>query len=111
MRRDRQRLEDILEAIERIERYTAAGRAAFDRQELVQTWVVHHLQIIGEAVRGLSEGFREANVGVPWSQIAAMRNILVHDYFGIDANEVWLAVERDVPGLKAKVTALLAETT
>lgn len=111
MRRDRQRLEDILEAIERIEKYATAGRAAFDREELVQTWIVHHLQIIGEAVRGLSEEFREANDGVPWSQIAAMRNILVHDYFGIDVDEVWSAVERDIPRLKAKITALVAETT
>ena len=53
MRRDRQRLEDILEAIERIEKYATGGRANFDGDELVQTWVVHHLQIIGEAVRGL----------------------------------------------------------
>ena len=108
MKRDRQRLEDILEAIERIEKYASGGRATFDRDELVQTWIVHHLQIIGEAVRGVSEEIRSAHPDVPWSQIAAMRNILVHDYFGIDLEEVWAAVARDVPALKAKVVTILS---
>jgi uncharacterized protein with HEPN domain len=80
LRRDRQRLEDILEAIERIEKYSREGRAAFDRDELVQTWIVHHLQIVGEAVRGLSDDTREQRPEIPWAQIAGMRNILVHDY-------------------------------
>lgn len=107
MRRDRQRLEDILEAIERIEKYASDGRASFDRDELVQTWIVHHLQIIGEAVRGLSDEVRGAHPDVPWAQIAAMRNILVHDYFGIDLDEVWAAVVRDLPTLKTKVATVL----
>ena len=111
MRRDRQRLEDILEAIERIEKYASGGRAIFDRDELVQTWVLHHLQIIGEAVRGLSDEIRSAHPDIPWAQIAAMRNILVHDYFGIDLDEVWAAVVRDLPQLKAKITAALASAS
>jgi uncharacterized protein with HEPN domain len=65
LRRDRQRLEDILEAIERIEKYASGGRATFDRDELVQTWVLHHLQIIGEAVRGLSDEIRSAHPDIP----------------------------------------------
>jgi len=111
LRRDRQRLEDILEAIERIEKYASGGRASFDRDELVQTWIVHHLQIIGEAVRGLSDEIRVVHPVVPWAQIAAMRNILVHDYFGIDLDEVWAAVARDMPTLKTKVAAILAGGT
>ena len=54
MRDDRERLFDILEAIERIEKYTSDGLKAFDDNELIQTWVLHHLQIIGEAARALS---------------------------------------------------------
>ena len=111
MRRDRQRLEDILEAIERIEKYASGGRATFDRDELVQTWVLHHLQIIGEAVRGLSDEIRSAHPDIPWAQIAAMRNILVHDYFGIDLEEVWTAVVRDLPQLKVKIAAALASAS
>jgi uncharacterized protein with HEPN domain len=111
LRRDRQRLEDILEAIERIEKYASGGRATFDRDELVQTWVLHHLQIIGEAVRGPSDEIRSAHSDIPWAQIAAMRNILVHDYFGIDLDEVWAAVVRDLPQLKAKIAAALASAS
>ena len=111
MRRDRQRLEDILEAIERIEKYASGGRESFDRDELVQTWVLHHLQIIGEAVRGLSDEIRSAHPDIPWAQIAAMRNILVHDYFGIDLEEVWTAVVRDLPQLKTKIAAALVSAS
>ena len=56
MRDDRVYLLDILEAIERIEKYTAQGREAFEADELIQPWVVHHIQIIGEATRKLSQG-------------------------------------------------------
>jgi len=66
MRDDYQRLLDIGEGIERIERYTAGGRSEFDRNELVQTWVLHHLQIIGEAARLLSAGCKAKQPDIPW---------------------------------------------
>lgn len=65
MRDDRERLRDMLEAIERIERHTAKGREGFERYELIQTWVVHHIQIIGEAARKLSEETRSRYEQVP----------------------------------------------
>jgi len=61
VRDDRERLQDVLEAIERIEKYASAGRAAMHQDELVETWVVHHLMIIGEACRALSAEFRAAH--------------------------------------------------
>lgn len=109
MRDDRSRLLDVIEAIERIERYAARGRQAFETDELLQTWVVHHIQIIGEAVRKLSDALRSAHPEIPWAQIIAMRNIVVHDYFGVDTQEVWAAVERDLPDLKRKIQAILRE--
>jgi len=112
VRRDDQRLRDILESIERIERFTTGGRDAFDAEELVQIWVVHHLQIIGEAARALSEPIRSKYPQVPWAVIVGMRHILVHDYFGIDLDEVWSAVERDLPSLRDQVEGILrAEET
>jgi len=101
------RLIDMLEAIERIERYTVRGRRAFEEDELIQTWFVHHLQIIGEAAAKLDRDFHAAHPDIPWAEIVAMRNILVHDYFGVDLEEIWLAVERDLPGLKAALRGLL----
>ena len=65
MRDDYQRLLDIREGIERIEKYTAGGRAEFDRSELVQTWVLHHLQIIGEAARALSADCKSRQPNIP----------------------------------------------
>lgn len=107
MRDDRQRLLDVLEAIERIERHTAQGREALDGDELIQTWVVHHLQIIGEAVSRLTTELRAAHPEVPWAQLVGMRNILVHHYFGIDVELVWQTVERDLPSLRQAVTSLI----
>jgi len=108
MRDDRERLLDIQDAVARIERYAARGRAAFDGDELIQAWIVRHLQIIGEASRGLTAPFRHSHPEVPWTNIIGMRNILVHGYFEIDLDVVWSVVENDLPDLKAKIQALLA---
>lgn len=107
MRDDKTCLEDIIEAIEKIEKYASRGREAFLKDELIQTWIIHHIQVIGEASRNLSENFRNTHSHIPWRQIYTMRNILVHDYFGIDLEEVWAAVENDLPDLKQKIQSIL----
>jgi uncharacterized protein with HEPN domain len=109
MRDDRERLLDVLESIERIQKYASRGCEAFESDELVQTWIVHYIQIIGEAARKLSDDLRARHPEVPWPQIIAMRNVLVHDYFGVDVEEVWATVERDIPVLKRQVEAILQE--
>lgn len=109
MRDDHERLLDIREAIERIEKYAGQGRETFERDELVQTWIVHHLQIIGEASRALSSDLRDQYPEVPWSKIIGMRNILVHDYFGIDVDVVWAVVEHDLPDLAQRIETILQE--
>jgi uncharacterized protein with HEPN domain len=108
VRRDEQRLRDILEAIEKIDRYAAEGHAAFEADERTQVWIVHYIQIIGEASRALSEDLRTRYPQIPWSVIIGMRHILVHDYFGIDLAEVWAVVERDLPVLQREVQAILS---
>lgn len=109
MRDDREYLRDIQEAIDRIEKHTKQGREVFQRDELVQNWVVHHLQIIGEATRRLSSALKERHAEVPWSRIVGMRNILVHDYFAIDVDVVWQVVEHEILSLKLKISAMLKE--
>ncbi len=107
MRSDPERIADIQEAIERIERYALRGRAAFDDDELIQTWILHHLQIIGEAARAVTPETQKMSPGIPWAQIIGMRNILVHHYFGIDRDVVWEAVVRDLPPLKRELQKML----
>jgi uncharacterized protein with HEPN domain len=109
MRDPKERLRDILDAVERISRYTSRGREAFEREELIQVWVVHHLQIIGEAAAQLGQGFHRAYPEVPWPKIVAMRNVLVHEYFGIDLNELWNVAQRDLDAIRGRVERLLAE--
>ncbi|HIG53361.1 MAG TPA: DUF86 domain-containing protein [Candidatus Latescibacteria bacterium] len=109
MRDDGERLRDILEAIERVGRYAAGGTAALENNELVQTWILHHLQIIGEASNRLSQALRADHPEVEWSQIIGMRNILVHHYFEIDLDIVKAVLEKDLPPLKIRVQAILSD--
>lgn len=109
MRDPRERLRDILEAIEAIQRYGERSRAAFEHDELLQNWFVRHLQIIGEAARSLPEEVRSLAPDIPWSKIIGMRTILVHGYFEIDTEVVWETVSRDVPSLRVAVEHLLAK--
>lgn len=88
MRDPRERLRDILDGIARIERYAARGREAFERDELIQVWIVHHLQVIVGGAAQLGRNFLDAHPEVPWPQIVAMRNVLAHEYFGVDLGEV-----------------------
>ncbi len=107
MRDDREKLLDIKIAIERIDKYAVQGRQSFEQNELIQTWFIQHLQIIGEASRVLSTNIREQNPQVPWSQIIGMRNILTHNYFEIDLEIVWSVVERELPNLKSQIEIIL----
>jgi uncharacterized protein with HEPN domain len=107
MRDDRERLLDMLEAIERIDRYAVRGRAAFDRDELIQSWVIQQLQILGEAAARVNSGLRAAHPEVPWRQIIGMRNVLTHGYFEIDLDIVWSVVEHDLAALRSQLAAIV----
>jgi uncharacterized protein with HEPN domain len=87
----------------------AQGREYFSNDEMAQVWVIHHLQIIGEAVRGISSEFRAENPDIPWSDIIGMRNVLIHHYFGIDRDAVWNVVKRDLPDLKNQILSRVGE--
>jgi uncharacterized protein with HEPN domain len=107
VRDPKERLRDILDAIASIERYAVRGRQAFESDELIQNWFVRHLQIVGEAAYALPKELRDQQPDIPWTEIIGMRHILVHDYFVIDTDIVWDAVERNLPDLKIKIEAML----
>ncbi len=107
MRSDVERLRDILQSIMAIEKYTKRGRGFFYKNELVQSWVMRHLEIIGEAGNRASEALREKSPEIPWRSIVGMRNVLAHGYFEIDRDTVWKVVENDLTPLKKSVKKLL----
>lgn len=109
MRDPKERLHDILTAIDAIERYSDRQKGDFERDEMLQVWFLRHLQIIGEAARALPEEVRKLAPEIPWPKIIGMRNVLVHSYFDIDTELVWETVTRDVPALKPKVQQLLSK--
>ena len=105
MRRDSKRLQDILDAIDRIESRFDLDRIEYD--EMLQVWVLYHLQIIGEAARALSSEIMQNYSQVPWSKIVGLRNRVVHEYFDIDLDIVIDIVTDDLPELKEQITGIL----
>lgn len=109
MRDDKERLQDILDSINHIEKYAVKGFEAFSQDELIQVWFLHHLQIIGEAARSLSQNLTDKYPEVPWGEIIGLRNVLVHNYFEIDQEVTWGIVENDLPPLRKQVETILRE--
>ena len=108
MRRERLYLGDILAAADAIAGFIQGQDLERFRVNLqLRSAVGHQLMIIGEAVAHLSPELRESHPGIPWLDIRGFRNIIVHNYFGIDWEEVWRAAARDVPVLRAAIAAIL----
>lgn len=106
MRDDRVYLLHAIDSIDAIRRYTVDGRDAFFADQKTQDAVIRNIEIIGQAVKGISEETRTLETGVPWRQIAGMRDKLIHEYFGVDLALVWDAVERDLPDLQPRLERL-----
>jgi uncharacterized protein with HEPN domain len=110
MRRDTERLLDILEAIDNVLKYADRGEETFQQDELVRVWVLYHLQIIGEAMFKIPGDVRERHPAIPWRRFIALRNIFVHEYFGIDLRVAWQTVA-ELPELRSLVEAMHKEMT
>ena len=96
---DRVLLEHIGQCIERIREYTDGNRATFFGSHMVQDAVVRNLQTLAESTQRISEPLKATEPAVPWSAISGFRNVLTHNYLGIDLEAVWSVVERDLPEL------------
>ncbi|MBM4047973.1 MAG: DUF86 domain-containing protein [Planctomycetes bacterium] len=109
MKDDRLYLIHILECLARIEEYTAGGRDAFLADTRTQDAVLRNLQTMAESTQRLSSELKTAHPRVPWRDIAGFRNVLVHDYLGLNIIRVWEIVERDLPGLKQSMQTIMRE--
>jgi uncharacterized protein with HEPN domain len=107
MREDREKLLDIVEAIEKIQERLSVDREAFLDDEMLQVWAVHHIQVIGEAASRVTKELRDQYPAIPWADIISMRNLLVHQYFGIDLDQVWDTVLVDLPELHKDISEIL----
>ena len=108
MRDDRERLLDMLEAIQKIEQYAHAETKSVP-EDLVEIWIIHHLQIIGEAASRVSIELRAKYPDVAWGGMIGMRHVLVHGYFETDKELVWRVVEQDIPKLKLQIEKILTQ--
>jgi len=106
--RDAEWLQNVLDAIGKVEWRTRGGRTLFDADDVLQDAIIRQVAIIGQAVKRLSEDVKRTYPDIPWREIAGMRDILVHDYNDVDLDIVWAVVEKDLPALKAVVQKALA---
>lgn len=103
-------LEDILGAVGKIRRYMAdASKDEFSSDEKTLDAVVRNLEVIGEAVKKVPHDVRSKYPSVNWQKIAGLRDILIHEYFGIDIEIVWDIIQNKLPDLEAQVRKILAE--
>lgn len=105
--RDRLYLGHIQECVQKIEAYTAPGREHFLANPQVQDAVMRNFEIIGEAVNHISDQTLDRTPDIPWHQMSAFRNVLIHGYMGIKLERVWNVIENDLYNLKEAVDYLL----
>ncbi len=110
MRRERLYLADIIEAADSIAQFLdEADIQRFQEDEMLRSAVLHKLTVIGEAAARLPADFRAKYSGIPWPDIIGFRNIVVHQYFAVDWNLIWVTATDEVPDLRQRIFALIEE--
>ncbi len=105
------RVQDILDAIERVQRHVSgADLASFLGNEVVVDAVSYCLGVIGEAARHVPEDVTSTHPELPWAEMRAMRNVVVHEYFGVTLETLWKTASEDLPGLVIPLRKLLADS-
>jgi uncharacterized protein with HEPN domain len=101
---DKQRLGHILDAISEIENYTSnVELKEFLGNSMMRFASIKQIEIVGEAANYITSETKQLFSDIEWKQIIGMRHILIHEYFGVDANLVWQVIVNDIPALKASI--------
>jgi len=100
-------IEHMLECIEKVHSYTEGPKEKFFGSPLVQDAVIRNLQVMAESSQRVSDDLKRIHPEVAWRDISGFRNILVHDYLGIDCDTIWSVVEQDLPALHQSLRKIL----
>src|SRR4030042_1378907 len=100
-------IEDILNSIKNIEEFSKnLNKEKFSRDNLRQSAIIRQLEIIGEAVKSIPNSFREKYPKIAWKDIAGLRDVLSHAYFGVNLDRVWKIIESELPKLKEELNKI-----
>ena len=100
-------LEHIIESINLIEEYIKGkNKSDFLASTQLQDAVIRRIEVIGEAIKNIPEETKDIHSDIPWKKIIGMRDILIHQYFGVDLNLTWEVVEKDIPMLKEQIVSI-----
>jgi uncharacterized protein with HEPN domain len=109
MKDDRVYLIHIWECIQRIESYSIEGRSAFLASTMMQDAIIRNFEIIGEATKHLSLELRQSHPEIQWRGLAGFRDVLIHNYMGVDLVEVWNIIENDLIQIKSSLEPIMIE--
>lgn len=106
--RDILKVKDVVQAIRFIQSFVEKENLpGFIKSDLIQSAVIRQFEIIGEAGSKISETTQSTFPDIPWRSIKTFRNLLIHEYFKVDAAEVWTTIQKDLPGLKEQMEEIL----
>ena len=101
-------IEDIVTCIKKMERYTSnISFEEFCGNDMAVDAVIRNLEIIGEAIKKIPEEIKKKHANVEWKEAAGFRNVLIHDYFGIDVEAVWDTIRNNIPSFKRQIVKVL----
>ena len=101
-------IEDILESMDKIERYiNSLTYETFEKNDLVVDAVIRNIEIIGEASKNIPENVRGEYPEIPWKRIVGLRNIAIHEYFGVDLTIIWEIITKNLPETRSKIELML----